>query len=307
MNLVETRPALRSLVAMELHSVFPSSTAPALTTLATGLWPGRHAVTSWWTHLPKHGVTATILPYVDRFEEKPLAVPPEDAFPEPSRMRAEAHSFFPLPIVDSVYSRWVRRGTPASGYRTLPEAVDGVIQRVREGPGYTYLYYPGLDSAEHKCGVFSSEATAQLDLIEREILRLRGHGRLVVSADHGQLDVPDSAKHFLAPDDPLVAMLEHPPAGEPRALFFRTKDPRFPDAFRSRFPAFDLRTVDEAATLFGGLTPETRARIGDWIAIAREPAILLYGPPKWHLAEAAMRGFHGGLAPEEVRVPLLLA
>src|SRR5581483_11233610 len=74
MDLVETRDAvsvLRRGLAMELRSVFPSSTAPALTSLATGLWPGEHAVTTWQVYLPDLQRHVTSLPYVERFSEKP--------------------------------------------------------------------------------------------------------------------------------------------------------------------------------------------------------------------------------------------
>ena len=67
MNLVEREAPdefFRSHTVMELRSVFPSSTAPALTSLATGLWPAEHAVPGWYTYLPAYGLTATILPFV---------------------------------------------------------------------------------------------------------------------------------------------------------------------------------------------------------------------------------------------------
>ena len=69
---------LRAALAMELRTVFPSSTAPALTSIATGLWPAEHAVPGWWTHIPDAGLTATILPFAERFglEATPLLAIP---------------------------------------------------------------------------------------------------------------------------------------------------------------------------------------------------------------------------------------
>ncbi len=55
LRMLEQRPAdsvLRRLLAMELRTVFPSTTASAITSLATGEWPAQHAVVGWWTHLP---------------------------------------------------------------------------------------------------------------------------------------------------------------------------------------------------------------------------------------------------------------
>lgn len=321
MNLVETLPAdsfLRSHVRRDLRSVFPSSTAPALTTLATGTWPGVHAVTSWWTHLPRAGATATILKFTERFGGAPLSADPRDVFPVPSmapRLRSEVRSWLPAPIVESAYSKYSRGGTPSEGYATLPGAVDAIARRVREAkrPTYTYLYYPHLDAAEHVHGPFSNEARMQLDLVDRELGRLASGlpGRLVVSADHGQIEVPEGLKIFLAPDDPILEHLHGPPAGEMRMQTWRAK-PGFAERFRQRFgDRFALLAQDEAAPLLGGalrqLSAEARLRIGDFVSVSLDGGILFYGPPAHHREEAAMRGYHGGLLPDEMRVPLIVA
>src|SRR5689334_10692544 len=75
MNLVDRLPQrsfVKSRLRMEIQSLFPTTTAAALTTVATAEWPNQHAVTGWWTHLPEFGCTATILPFVDRFTHRPL-------------------------------------------------------------------------------------------------------------------------------------------------------------------------------------------------------------------------------------------
>ncbi len=324
MNGVESLPDRafhRSHLAMELRSIFPSSTAPALTTLGTGLWPGQHAVPAWWTHLPRAGLTATILQFTERFEGKALPLSPAELFPAPTllpRLRADVRSFQPQPITDSPYARYLRGTTPATGYGTLAEGVDAVVRRVETAiqPTYTYLYWPALDKVEHQCGPQSPEARTQLDLIDRELGRLadgiRDRGRLVVSADHGLMEVSDDSKAFLAPDDPLLRHLTAPPAGEPRIVMFHPKRDGFAEEFRGRFgDRFALLSIGEAESLglFGPapIAPEAKSRIGEFLAIATEPATLFYGPPRFHREEAAMRGFHGGLTPEEMRVPLVVA
>ena len=69
MNLVESMPRssfLPKRLQDELLTVFPSTTSVALTSLTTGEWPVRHAITGWWTHLPDLGSSATILQYTAR-------------------------------------------------------------------------------------------------------------------------------------------------------------------------------------------------------------------------------------------------
>ena len=76
MNIVERLPAssfLASNLKREIAATSPSTTACALTTVATADYPNRHGVTGWFTHLPEHNVTAMTLPFAERFSGKPLA------------------------------------------------------------------------------------------------------------------------------------------------------------------------------------------------------------------------------------------
>ena len=69
LDMVEELPPstfLRRQLAREIRTVFPSSTAPALTAIATGAWPAQHGVTGWWTHLPELKAPGLLLPFVTR-------------------------------------------------------------------------------------------------------------------------------------------------------------------------------------------------------------------------------------------------
>jgi len=330
LNLVELLPVgsfLRQHTTLELRAVFPATTAAALTSLATGLWPARHAVPAWWTYLPEHALTATILPFVERFSERPLrelGVTPEEAFPAPALARSfrrGALSFLPRQIAGSTYSAYVTDDTPVRGYETLSEAVDAVIERVRcaGAPTYTYLYYPALDTQQHIFGPYASQARAELRRVDRELARLAegigGRGRLVVSADHGLLEVAQEGKHFIEPDDPIMETLAAAPYGEPRVPFFRVRDgagESFASSFRDRFgESFALLSIDDAdeLRLFGPepLSETARGRIGDYIGIAATPQVLVHGSVRDKHGPALMRGFHAGMTAEEMRVPLIVA
>jgi hypothetical protein len=84
---------------------------------------------------------------------------------------------------------------------------------------------------------------------------------------------------------------------------------RFAAAFRERFGSlFALLTIDEVSAMrLLGPTPlsaETRRRLGDFMAIPRGHDVILYEP---NPTLRAMKGFHGGLTRDEMRVPLILA
>ena len=329
MNLIESLPAgsfLREHLAMELRAVFPATTAAALTSLATGLWPAQHAVPAWWTYLPEHGLTATILPFIERFSEQPLGelgVTSEEVFRERALMRSfrrDTKSFLPRQVAGSVYTSYVSGGMPVSGYAELREAIGGVIERVSGAtePTYSYLYYPALDTLEHAFGPESEQVRSELRRVQHELARLAegiaGRGRMAVSADHGVLEVAQEQKRFIERDDALLDALVVPPYGEPRVPFFRVRDgahDAFASQFRGRFGKdFALLSIDEVEELrLFGLEPLSsiaRGRIGDAIAFTAAPRVLVYGSANDRSGPAVMRGFHGGMAPEEMRIPLVV-
>jgi hypothetical protein len=327
MNLEERLPEesfLRRHLAMSLQAVFPSSTAPALTSLATGVWPATHAVPTWFTFLPERGITGVLLPYADRasrLDLNSLGVGAETAFPiatQPGYFSREYRAFQPRAISGSVYTRYVN-GRKAAGYASMEHGVNAVLAGLARTARktYSYLYVPDVDNAEHDHGVTSEEVWRRLLRLDTELGRLKETAgdevRLVVSADHGQITVPDSEKHQLALRDDLSSMLRvWPPAGEPRLTSFHVAEgqrSRFVDAFQERFgDAFLLLSADEAESLRlfgpGVLSPRARGRIGDFIAIpAGRGAITYAGEPGVH----AMKGMHGGLLPEEMHIPLVIA
>lgn len=332
LEVVEALPPtawLRRNLAMPLRSVFPSATASALTSLATGLWPNRHAIPGWWTYLPDKDVMVTALPFTERWSGEPLpsrGVNVADVFQAATLLpcfRRDAVSFLPAAIADSAYSRYVRGTTPAASYDRLPAAVDAVIDRVRHAsaPTYSYLYLSSVDALSHTFGPHSSQVSEHLATLDAELARLadglRGRGRVVLSADHGLIEVDAAHKHLLLEDDPLVRLLRVPPSGEPRSPLFhvrRGERDTFAAAFEERFGRrFALLTTDEAESLElfgpGPLTDLARGRIGDFVAVAGGPDVILYrpGPGDVPTGTELLVGYHGGLLPAEVRIPLVVS
>ena len=324
MNLIDALPQdafLRQHTRMEMQSVYPSSTAPALTSIATGLWPAQHAVTGWFVYLPEYGVTATVLPFIERYAERPLdelGVDPSRVFPVPSDLGhfgGDSLCVIPTYIHASVYSRYFAGGASTEAYDSLGKACRSIAQRVRQArqPTFTYLYVPFIDHAEHEHGPHSAEVRKTVADLERAMTRLHveieGRARIVISADHGLVHVPKSQQTELAADDPLLDLLIVPPSGEPRVHMFHVvsgKKAAFAATFRERFGAdFALLTTDEVdeMRLFGpdALSDEARHRLGDFVAFATSPAMILHKP------DAPMLGCHGGLTPDEMRIPLIVA
>ena len=330
MNLLEQLPAgafLRAQLAAELRTVFPSTTAVALTSLATGQWPGTHAITGWWTHLPQIGAAASILQFIKRSDRRSLTdhgVPAEQAFPAPSTFRQfsrDTLSLFPERIAHSVYSDYFCGGGPRRGYSNLREAVDSAIERVRHArhPTYTYFYTNRIDDEAHRWGIGRAEVQAAVFDMDRQLERLAAGigeaGRIVIGADHGFLDAHRTEKHQIRVTDPIMDYLRFPPSGDARVMCLHVRDggeDQVRDYFHQRCgDYFWVLTLDEVEALEllgpGLVSPEARRRFGDLMVISRGRHVIEYRPPgnNGRIMEEASQ--HSGLTPEEMRVPLVLA
>ena len=314
-------------LAAEITTVFPSTTAAALTSLATGEWPTRHAATGWWTHLAEIGSAAAILPFTRRSDRRPLTelgVTPEQAFPVPPMALGRGRdclALLPERIADSVYSTYAAGANERRGYKSLRQAVDAIVERVRNSGGstYTYLYTDQVDRAAHRHGVGDQRVGTALRRLDRELLRLQrgldGRGRIALSADHGFLDAPEGHRHQIRSSDPLLECLRYPPSGDMRVLYLHVKDgaeDRVRELIRKTFgDRFLLISADEAEALEllgpGPLSSATRNRTGDLIAISAGPDVIAYQPGRGTGRWMSQAAQHSGLTPQEMLVPLVIA
>lgn len=309
----------------ELRSVFPSTTACAVTSLVTGEWPGTHGLTGWFTYLPDQGRTAVVLPFVERTTEKPLGelgvpissvIMGRSLFPQLER---SVCTYLPSRLKRGEYSRWAHGDSEVVGYRTISSGLTSAADHIRESadPSFTFFYIPDLDTAQHEHGTEGAIVRRLIRNLDAALLDLRAHLEedvcLVVSADHGLVDIPAERQFLLGDEDPMLRYLLAPPSGDPAMPVFHVREgleKKFEEYFVSSYGAqMQLVSISdaEALGLFGaeGISPVMRARLGNFIGISSAPVALLYlaagKNPDNHVA------FHGGLQPEVMRVPLFIA
>jgi hypothetical protein len=214
-----------------LTSVFPTTTAAAVSTFLTGLAPQQHAITGWFTYLRELGTVAAILPF--RARGGGMALPPSAAaavldrpsvFSRMPRRRSIVVSH--ERIAESIFSRTTTRGAERIAYRDLRGCLAAVRAALASGPGrkYVYAYWPDLDSLAHVRGIGSGEVAAlllELDAAFGDFLDdIRGSGTLVlVTADHGLIDTAPQRTIALADHPRLADCLALPLCGEPRLAY----------------------------------------------------------------------------------------
>ena len=295
----------------------PSTTVTSITSLGTGLAPGAHGVTGYTSRIPG---TLTLLNALTWR----AAVDPDEWQPHPSvfgRLRAAG-------VEATVVSRGSFRGTGLTRVSqrgaayvdgdTPGERVDAVVEVVgasarRGGSSLTYTYESELDHTGHEMGSSSPEWRQVLRAVDADARALRDAlptgTALVVTGDHGMVDVPDDDRLDADSDPDLldgVVLL----GGEARfRQLWTTAGATEEVAARWRARCGDrawVVTRDEAEQRgwFGPLDPTVRPRIGDVLIAARGTFAVLAS--RQFAVETRMRGFHGSLTPAEMHVPLLV-
>ena len=302
-----------------ITSVFPSTTASAITTSYTGRSPLEHGLTGWFTYFGEAGCVAAPLPFRSRGDNASLrqrGFSPERAFTSrtifsdiPVRSIVVTHK----DIVDSDYNVRHCEGAERRAYGTLEEWVDGVVAAVKSSTErkFVYTYWPDYDATSHRYGCESPEALRTLHDIDaafgRLLARLSGTESLVVAtADHGFIDAEDCRE----PPAAISSLLRFPFCGERRVAYCHV---HAVDDFLKRAKDWlrdtaDVRPSREllAEGWFGPGTPHPRfaERIG-------EVAIVMRGRhtvKDWTAGEPRHLhiGNHGGTSDDEMLIPLIL-
>lgn len=305
-----------------ITSVFPSTTASAITAFMTGLAPAQHALTGWYMHLDEIDQTLAILPLLPRCGVG--KVPPEDLpprlFEHDSLFQAldrECWVVAPQSIAGSPFNAWHARGAQTIAYTSLPEMFATLTALVQDNarPSYVYAYYPDLDACAHHYGTDSRQAQQTLlafDAWLGNCLRLL-HGSntwLLVTADHGFIDSPNRRVIDLDDHPQLASLLQRPLCGERRAAYGYVASenrPAFEHYVRRHLPrAVHLYASPMliSAGWFGPppYHPRLAARVGDYTLVMKDNWTI----KDWLPGERRhpMLGVHGGISAAEMRVPL---
>lgn len=298
------------------RTVFPSTTAAALTSLLTGAAPGEHGILGYRVRVPGAQDTVNQL---KGWETDGL----------------DPHSWQRL---EPLLSREAKRGRPCFVVSHAKYAGTGFTEAILRGaefvvaadiadrallaadlaashPGaLVYLYAPDLDSVGHKHGWESERWTAALEKVDAAARSLSdaldGGTGVVVTADHGMIDVPKQRQVLLEAGDAVldgVAMI----GGEPRMLHLYA-EPGAAEGLLEVWRSTEsgrswVASRDEAiaAGLFGPVVdPAVRERIGDVVVGARS-GIVYYDDRAADKGPQRMVGQHGSLTDEERIVPLL--
>jgi hypothetical protein len=306
-----------------LSSVFPSTTASAITSYLTGHAPQQHAITGWFTWFREIGCLTTVLPFTPRFGGPSLSeagITPQqligtgplfDTLPVPSDI------VYPNAIIDSDYTRATTGSAARHGYDTLQEMF-ATLWRLASAPAprYLFAYWSRLDALAHRYGIASTEVARHFDELDaacaQALPQLSAAGvDTLICADHGLIDTDPAHVIHLEEHPALQAMLTLPLCGEPRTAFCYVR-PRQREAFET----YVRKHLGHACTLYssaqliaenyfglGAPHPELHARCGDYTLLMKGNYVIkdrLINERPFHQI-----GIHGGISRTEMAVPLI--
>ncbi|PYD01516.1 alkaline phosphatase family protein [Microbacterium esteraromaticum] len=295
-------------------SVFPTTTAAALTSLLTGSAPGGHGLVGYRVRDRESDTLVNLLSGWDEDGIDPLRW--QESATVFEQAAAAGHPAFAIGIPayeGSGFSRATLRGADFRAARSAADRVELAWELADAHDGaLVYCYLPEVDKAGHRHGVASAEWVAALEDVDAALSRPIPDGvGVLVTADHGMIDVPHHRQLVLDAAGGWHDGIRHI-GGEPRMLHVYAE----PDVDHARLLTRWRRDLDGSADvisrteaidagLFGPVIADAvRERIGDMLVIARGNAAL-YDAEAEDQRGRGMVGQHGALTPEEWRVPFI--
>ena len=177
---------------------------------------------------------------------------------------------------------------------------------------YIYAYWDKYDTYMHEYGPSHKICDSYLEHINYEIENLVNNlsedTMLIVTADHGQVDIH---RHFNLCRSEFEKYLVRRPSLEQRAMSLSIRkgmekefEKRFKECFENDYILLS-RAQAIAGNLFGDKPrhPRFDEFVGDYIAIAKSDMVLIYRERD----ECHYPGQHAGICDDEIYVPIIVA
>ena len=329
-------------VVAPLTTIFPSTTAAALTTINSGLTPRQHGLPEWFVYFDEIDKIAATLPFTAMGEKGPDRLLDDGVDPrmlfdgEPLYPGLEAEGIRTFTFINESYARSTYSSLVHRGSTTVPylDATDLMINlrstiAETEGPAYFYVYWDAVDAIAHAEGPHSPQFVAEINsfaaalqsgFVSKVNRTIAEQTILLVSADHGHIRVDPTETIYLDQYVDLTTNLRRGvsgsailPWGSPRDVYLaieRDKIRPVRDFLVAQLEgrARVLTSADAlAANMFGrgDMHPKLRQRIGDLIILPRDEQLVWYEHRQGQ--RLTLNGMHGGLSEAEMIIPFAAA
>jgi hypothetical protein len=302
-------PALSAMTGGPITSVAPSTTAAALTSIATGRPPAEHGILGYRISVG-HGEVLNVLRWSTQHGDARKTVPPADFQLQPPFEGIHPPVITKGHFANTGFTGAHLGGTRLVGWRVASTIPVEIARLLGEGEPFVYAYYDGIDNIAHSHG-FGPHYEAELRFVDRLVAdvadALPPGAALVVTADHGQVQVGNA---LLTIDEGVMDDVDFM-SGESRFRWLHAR-PGTSARLRDKAEAAHghvawvrSRAELDAAAWFGGTLPPALAeRVGD-VALVPFADVAFLDPAD--TGETALVCRHGSLTEAEMLVPLLVA
>ena len=309
----------------KLTSVFPSTTASAITTFMTGLAPQQHGLTGWHVYLKELGCVTAVLPFRPRLPNASFAQDGcdvrrlYDCEPLFNRIDRSSYVIAPELIIHSEYNVAHSGSAFLHAYDTMSGCFNNIANIIKsdDAKKYLYAYWPDFDRYSHEFGNASAKVIShfeQLDEMFTSLLtELEGtETTVLVTADHGFTDTEASSLIQLHDHPVMQDALLLPLCGEPRVAYCYIhpgKEAQFVNYVQDELGTYAELMPSQAlidGEFFGSgpMHSQLHNRIGHYALLMKENYII----KDWLLGESSYVpiGVHGGMSQEEMFVPFVV-
>ena len=317
-----------------LTSIFPSTTVAALTSLSTGLTPQEHGMLGFHLFLREYATVADMIGFTPIHDGEHgrllrMGLEPQKFLRAETLGQRLANAGIPSYVLiksifkNSPLSKMFYNGAKAvHGFVNSSDMFVTLKRLVTQNPderSCIMVYWDAIDSISHAYGpnseAFAAEVRNLSYSLEREFMeqvdsQISGTTLLILTADHGQVTVPDNRlvrvdRHAKIRDNLLL-----PPTGDFRAAYLYAKQGKL-DALRAYLKeqlSDQMVAIPSSKALssglwgYGDIHPEVPERMGNLVAVMREN-YAFYSSVKEKPYYTG--GKHGGLTPDEMLIPFL--
>ncbi len=309
----------------KLTTVFPSTTAAAMTCFYLGYPVQQHALTGWFFYLKEFGCALKSIPFstisgdIDMskwssFEEI------TGLSPKYSLLDVSTYLIQPFNFKDSSYTQYVSIGAKVLFFKSMSDMFNKLelIRKIKtKKRKFLIAYWTGFDAISHQHGPSHSKALEHIKKLSNKVLEFLNSSKetnftLIVTSDHGFLDTPSESLIRLENHPELDECLSHPLCGEARLAYCYVRHgyaKKFINYINSKLDKYcecreSKKLVSENYFGLGKPNPKIEHRIGDFVLIMKKNYIIrgkLMGEE-----QKILKGNHGGVSPDEMYVPLLI-
>lgn len=299
-------------VSPGISTVFPTTTAAALTSMATGVLPAEHGIVGYRVFDRSRKQQQNLLSGWTSYEESSGWRAGQTLSDSAQAMGLKVH-FVGL----GAYQRsgFTNVIMPSAVYHSADSVADRfneAAKLVRDKGQVVYLYVPELDQLAHAKGTSSFEWLAQLeelDALVRDFAgRVGNRVGVLLTADHGVVDVPKSSHIELSAFDLTGLSFA---GGDTRCAFLyfdHADQTQHAKTLLTESIGDSCWVVTPSDLIEAGWMTEPNEvaapRLPDLYVLSKKQ-VAIYHKAFSSYRSYAMVGHHGSITPEELSIPLL--